>query len=426
MNDDLILIDGSALIYRSHYAFVNRPLTAPSGELTSVLFGTVNAVLQLVERYRPSHLVMALDTRAPTFRHEIFPRYKANRKPMPEEIVEQLPRLRELLAVWGLPVVEKEGFEADDVMATLARRSAGVCAWAWFYTGDKDFQQLLDARTGMLKPGRRGDDITEVTAADLPLTPAQIIDCFALAGDKSDNIPGAPGIGDKTAAKLIREFGDLETLYARLDSGGLTPRLQRLLGEHREQVELSRRLFRIDSEVPLDVAWEGFRTVLPVNDAVAALMDRLGLQQALRRAEKLAAAMGRPVAGHAPAETGVPAPENRQRTRARRTRTPAPTTMPSPAGATSCCRTPRPSPTGWTASRRKRRWPSTPRQTTSWPTVRAWWASRWRPGAGRRPTCPCAGARTHPRDRVPPRGRSSPRESSATSWRPCARCSPRC
>lgn len=293
MSNDLILIDGSALIYRSHYAFANRPLTAPSGEFTSVLFGTVNAVLQLIERYEPSHLIMVFDTKGPTFRHEMYDQYKAQRKPMPEEMVEQLPRLREVLDAWGLPVFEKPGFEADDVMATLAVRSDGVCERAWFYTGDKDFQQLLDGRTGMLKPGRRGDDITTITPDELDLTPDQIIDCFALAGDKADNIPGAPGVGDKTAAKLIKQFGDLGTLYEQLDDSKLTPRLKRVLGENREQVELSRRLFVIDKEVPLELPdWDDLRTVLPTGQPVAELLDQLGLRQPLRRAEKLAAKLG--------------------------------------------------------------------------------------------------------------------------------------
>jgi len=287
----LILIDGSALIYRSHYAFANRPLTAPSGEITSVVFGTVNAILQLVEKYRPSHLVMVLDKKGPTFRHEMYPEYKAHRKPMPEELVEQLPRFREFLEAWGLPVLEMDGFEADDIMATAGRKSSGTVDQVWHYTGDKDFQQLIDERTGMLKPGRRGDALTEITLADLArdpgLTPEQIIDCFALAGDKSDNIPGAPGVGDKTAQKLIREYGDLDTLYSRLEKTKLTPRLKRVLGENREQVELSRKLFIIDQDVPIELDFAAYKTVLPLGDEVLALMDKFGLQQARRKAERL-------------------------------------------------------------------------------------------------------------------------------------------
>ncbi len=309
----LILIDGSALVYRAHYAFASRPLTAPSGEVTSVAFGFASAVLQLIEQYRPSHLAVVFDVKGPTFRHELFDQYKANRKPMPEELASQLPRLREMLAAWGLPVLERPGYEADDVMATLAAGSAEVTDRVWFYTGDKDFQQLLDERCGMLKPGRRGDDITEYTLQDLQrdtgLTPLQMVDCFALAGDKSDNIPGAPGIGDKTAQKLIREFGDLETLFAELERSTLTPRLKRVIGENRAQIQLSRDLFLIDRAVPLDVAWEDLRTVLPLGEAAVQLFDQLGLQRASGRAERLARALPAAVPADAAEAPGAGAAE---------------------------------------------------------------------------------------------------------------------
>lgn len=293
MSRALILIDGSALIYRAHYAFAGRPLTAPSGEVTSVIFGVVTTVLKLIEDYRPSHLALVFDVKGKNFRHAIYPAYKANRKPMPAELAEQLPRLQELLRAWRLPVVEREGFEADDLMGTLARRSQEVAARVWLHSGDKDFQQLLDGRTGILKPGRRGDELREFTLEDLQrqwqLQPVQLIDCFALAGDQSDNIPGAPGVGDKTALKLIQRYGDLETLYAELAGSDLSPRLKRVLAENRDQVFLSRRLFCIDTDVPLTTVWDDLRPVLPIGADAEALLDRLGLQRALRRAEKLAA-----------------------------------------------------------------------------------------------------------------------------------------
>ena len=181
-------------------------------------FGFCNAVLRLIQEQRPTHLAAVFDAKGKNFRHEIYADYKANRKPMPDELAEQLPRLYELLEAWGLPVIIEEGVEADDVIATLARKSADCCDEVWLYTGDKDFMQLLDVRTGMLKPGRRGDETTVLTADDVrhkyKLEPTDLIQVFALSGDKADNIPGAPGIGDKTALKLIQEFGDLEGLYA--------------------------------------------------------------------------------------------------------------------------------------------------------------------------------------------------------------------
>jgi DNA polymerase-1 len=279
----LILIDGSALIYRAHYAFINRPLTAPNGELTSVAFGFFNSILGLITKHDPAKMAVVFDVKGPNFRHEIYPDYKANRKPMPEELAGQLPRLRELLEAWGIAVLEKEGVEADDVMGTVARRSVDVCDQVWFYTGDKDFLQLLDGRTGMLKPSKRSGDPVPYTADDVrreyELAPADLIQVFALAGDSADNIPGAPGIGDKTARKLIREFGTLEDLYDQLEKSKLTPRLKRVLGENRDQVFLSRDLFIIRQDVDMDLEWDDLNTVLPTDDKVRRLMQTLGLKR---------------------------------------------------------------------------------------------------------------------------------------------------
>jgi DNA polymerase-1 len=279
----LILVDGSALIYRSFYAFASRPLTAPTGEITSVAFGFCNALLRLIQDYRPAYLAVVFDLKGPTFRHVMYPAYKSNRKPMPDELAAQLPRLRELLGAWGLAVLDREGYEADDVMATIAVRSAGVVQKAWHYTGDKDFMQLLDARVGMLKPGRRGDEIAPFTVDDVEreygLSPRTLIDVFALSGDKSDNIPGALGIGDRTALKLIRDFGSLDALYAGLAASSLTPRIKRVLTDNREQVLLSRRLFEIDCDVPVVIDWDLMRTVLPVAPAIVSLLDALGLHR---------------------------------------------------------------------------------------------------------------------------------------------------
>ncbi len=302
----LILVDGSALVYRAHYAFANRPLTAPSGEVTSVAFGFFNSVLRLVESRRPERLAVVFDVKGPNFRHEMYADYKANRKPMPEELAEQLPRLRELLGAWGVPVIEKAGVEADDVMATLARRAPADCGQVWLYTGDKDFMQLLDERTGMLKPGRRGDEVSEVTAdtvrREYGLEPAELIDVFALSGDKADNIPGAPGVGDKTALKLITEFGSLDALLEGLEKSRLTPRLKRVIGENRDQVLLSRRLFVIRDDVDLDVDWDALRTVLPTGGTVDRMLSELGLRQVRSLAGKLARTLGTDAGDEADAE----------------------------------------------------------------------------------------------------------------------------
>ncbi len=308
----LILVDGSALVYRAHFAFANRPLTAPSGELTSVAFGFLGAVLRLLESRRPDRLAVVFDAKGKNFRHAMYPEYKAHRKPMPEELAEQLPRLDELLAAWGLPVLRVADVEADDVMATLARRAGESAEEAWFYTGDKDFMQLLDERTGMLKPGRRGDEVTEFTVADVRreygLEPADLVDVFALSGDKADNIPGAPGVGDKTAVKLIAEFGSLEDLYAKLERSTLTPRLKRVLGENRDQVFLSRDLFRIKTDVPLGVAWDDLAARLPGDPKFFSLLQELGLRRIRAQAEALAKAGVVPAAARPDPAADAPLP----------------------------------------------------------------------------------------------------------------------
>lgn len=305
----LILIDGSALFYRSHYAFANRPLTAPSGEMTSVAYGFFSGILRLIEQYEPSKLLVVLDAKGKNFRHDMYPDYKANRKPMPAELADQLPRLDELLKAWGVPVMKVPKVEADDVMATVAARSRGVVDKAWFYTGDKDFMQLLDDRIGMLKPGHRGDEITPLTADDVrrkyKLEPEELIQVFALAGDKSDNIPGAPGIGDKTALKIIHDYGNLENLYGQLEASKLTPRLKRVLGDNREQVFLSRELFIIDKNLDLDIDWEAMNTVLPTGPEVTETLQELGLRRVRANIEKLMAKFPEFVRG----EDGAPTPK---------------------------------------------------------------------------------------------------------------------
>jgi DNA polymerase-1 len=288
----LILIDGSALCYRSHYAFANRPLTAPNGELTSVAHGFFTGVLRLVDLYQPTKLAVVLDAKGKNFRHEMYPDYKAHRKPMPEELAEQLPRLRELLQAWGVPVLEIPDVEADDVMATMAERSVSVVDKTWFFTGDKDFMQLLDERTSMLKPGRRGDEITALTADDVrrqyKLEPVDLIQVFALSGDKADNIPGAPGIGDKTALTIIQEFGNLENLFEKLEASKLTSRVKRVLQENREQVFLSRDLFVIKKDLDLELDWDAMATLLPTGSEVTRMLQDLGLRRVQNYAQQLA------------------------------------------------------------------------------------------------------------------------------------------
>ncbi len=289
-----ILVDGSALLYRSFYAFANRQLQSQSGELTSVSFGVFTSLLKIIREYKPDHLAIVFDVKGKNFRHEIFEDYKANRKPMPDELREQIPQLKDLLDLWGVPVFEKSGVEADDVLATMARQISEKDN-VFLYSGDKDFMQLLKSGVSMIKPGKN-NQLTEYTVdsveEDYGLIPAQLIDVFALSGDSSDNIPGAPGVGPKTATKLIKQFNSLDELFEQLDSSDLTPRLKRILSENKDQILMSRQLFVIDDKVPVNFELKQLETFLPTNEAVTARLNELGLRNVLAQTVNVAAELG--------------------------------------------------------------------------------------------------------------------------------------
>jgi len=270
-----LLIDGSGLAYRSYYAFVRNPLRNSSGEETSLTFGFLNTLLGVLQRYEPAHAAVVFDAPGRSFRHDIDPDYKAGRPPMPESMRKQLPRLREALGLLRLPILEVPGIEADDVLGTLAARLAARGEQVWVLTADKDFFQILDERIKLIRFKRVAGDLQEYGPRefqdDTTLRPEQMVDFLALCGDAVDNVPGIAGIGEKTARKLIHDYGSLETLLARLDEID-KPALQRKLVEGRDAALRSQELVRIltDVDLPTPLAdlewqepdWPGVRTLL--------------------------------------------------------------------------------------------------------------------------------------------------------------------
>ncbi len=241
----LFLVDGSALAYRSHFAFVRNPLTTRQGEIVSSIFGFTAAILRILERERPTHVAVIFDTKEPTFRHARYAEYKATREKMPDELVAQLPGIREVLDALAIRVLERPGFEADDVIASLARTAEREGFEVRIVSGDKDFCQLVTPRIRLYSPGK-GDGDPEIVGPDevparLHVRPEQVVDFLALMGDASDNVPGVPKVGEKTAADLLSRFGSLDQLYARLDEVG-KPALQKNLADHRADALLSREL----------------------------------------------------------------------------------------------------------------------------------------------------------------------------------------
>lgn len=251
-----------ALVYRAHFALIARPILTSKGVNTSALYGFTQTLLDILNKQQPTHLAVAFDTEAPTARHTEFAEYKATRESMPEDLSLALPHVRRLLEAFHIPVLTCDGYEADDIIGTLVRRAEKEGFQSYMVTPDKDFGQLVDANTFVYKPGRMGSDVEIMGVPEIQKRwgvqrPEQVIDILALMGDASDNIPGVPGIGEKTAAKLIGQFGSLENLLAH--SGELTGRTKETLEKNREQALLSKRLATLNCEAPCPIDLEGLR-----------------------------------------------------------------------------------------------------------------------------------------------------------------------
>lgn len=256
MVESLYLIDGSALAYRSHFAFIRNPLVNSRGENTSAVFGFANTLLKVLRKYQPDHLVIAFDTSLPTFRHQQHPDYKATREKMPEELAEQLPRIHQLAAAMHIPLLVEEGFEADDIIGTLAVKAVEAGMEVTVVSGDKDFMQLVGPQVRLLQPGRAADDYSIVdmdgVRQRLGVEPHQVIEVMGLMGDTSDNVPGVPGVGQKTAARLVTEHGTMEAVLAHAPQ--LTQKkLREKLIEHADQARLSRQLVTICTDCPVEL-----------------------------------------------------------------------------------------------------------------------------------------------------------------------------
>ena len=286
---EFFLIDGYALIYRSYFAFIKNPLRTRTGENTGAVYGFTSFLLRIFEQYLPSYLVVALDTREPTFRHRLFPEYKATREKMPEELQDQIPRIREVLSALRIPVLEKEGYEADDIIGTLARRVAAEGLRAVIVSGDKDFCQLVEDDVLLLNPGNRNtaDEWVgrERVEEKLGVPPEKVVDLLALMGDSSDNIPGVPGVGRKTAEKLIRQFGGLEDIYASIESIS-SKKMAAKLDDNHEKALLSRDLVTLENDIPLDIAVEDFSRREPDEEAVERLFRELEFYGFLKERKK--------------------------------------------------------------------------------------------------------------------------------------------
>ena len=251
----LFLLDAYALIYRSYFAFIKTPRFNSKGLNTSAMLGFVNVLEQLLKDEKPTHIAVVFDLNVPTFRHEMFEAYKATREAMPEDLIKSIPYIRNIIHAYNIPILEKAGFEADDVIGTLAKKAETVGYTTYMMTPDKDYAQLVSENIFMYKPSRGGEKpevwgIPEVCKNFEVEEPWQVIDILGLMGDASDNIPGCPGIGPKTAMKLISTYKSVEGLYENIND--LKGKMKENLLEFEKQVRMSRVLAKIILDVPVE------------------------------------------------------------------------------------------------------------------------------------------------------------------------------
>ncbi len=274
----LFLLDAYALIFRAYYAFIKNPRITSKGLNTSAIFGFLLALEEVLLKQKPTHIAVVFDTPAPTFRHEMFKAYKANRDATPEDIKRAVPYIKRLIEAYKIPVIDFPGFEADDVIGTLARIASERGFTTFMMTPDKDYAQLVSPNVFMFKPARSGNEsilwgVDDVKKEFSVQRPVQVIDVLALMGDNADNVPGAPGVGPKTAMKLVEEYGSVEELFRNTDK--LKGKLKEIIENNREQIELSKKLVTIEQYVPVELDENSLILEVPDKVKLKALFEEL-------------------------------------------------------------------------------------------------------------------------------------------------------
>ena len=284
--EKLFLLDAYALIYRAYYAFIKNPRINSKGLNTSAILGFVNTLEEVLTKEQPSHIGIAFDPTGPTFRHEAYEQYKAQREETPEGIRTAVPYIKDIIRAYRIPILEIPGYEADDVIGTLARQADARGVDTFMMTPDKDYGQLVTDHVKMYRP-KYGDKEFEVLGVEevkekYGLTsPTQVIDMLGLMGDSADNIPGCPGVGEKTATKLIQQFGSIENLLAGTDQ--LKGALKTKIENNKEQIEFSKFLATIKTDVPIELDMEQLKKEEPDEEKLRSLFEELEFRTLLDR-----------------------------------------------------------------------------------------------------------------------------------------------
>ncbi len=285
----LFLLDAYALIFRAYYALIKMPRTTRDGFNTSAIFGFVNTLEELLRKERPTHLAVCFDPQGPTFRHEAYDNYKGDRESTPEDIKKSIPIIKEIIRAYRIPIVEVEGFEADDVIGTLSKQAEKEGFTTYMMTPDKDFGQLVSPNVLQYKPSYRGQDfelrgVEEVCERYGIPEPARVIDLLALMGDKIDNIPGCPGVGEKTAVKLIADFGTVDNLLEHTDQ--LKGALKKKVEEHADDIRFSKFLATIRTDVPVKEKPDDLQARRPDREKLFAIFKELEFKSLADRVAK--------------------------------------------------------------------------------------------------------------------------------------------
>ena len=295
--EKLFLLDAYALIYRSYYAFIKNPRINSKGLNTSAIMGFLNTLQEVLTKEQPTHLGVAFDPHGPTFRSEAYSAYKAQREATPEDIKQSVPIIKNILKAWNIPILEAEGYEADDVIGTLATKAGEQGIDTYMLTPDKDYGQLVRDNVKIYRPRHGGGyevmGPEEVKAKyAIPSTEA-VIDLLALMGDSADNFPGCPGVGEKTAVKLINEFGTVEELIAR--SSEIKGALQKKVEEHVDDIKLSKFLATIKTDVPIELRMDELKISQPNETELAKLFEELELKSLASKILKKSETKPKPV-----------------------------------------------------------------------------------------------------------------------------------
>ncbi|HCK24061.1 MAG TPA: DNA polymerase I, partial [Bacteroides graminisolvens] len=285
-NDKLILLDAYALIYRAYYAFIKNPRINSKGFNTSAILGFVNTLEEVLKNQAPTHIGIAFDPAGPTFRHEIYEKYKAQREETPEAIRLSIPIIKEIISAYNIPILEVAGYEADDVIGTLATKASLKSIETYMMTPDKDYGQLVNDNVFIYKPkyGDKEFEIMGIEAVKAKFnieSPTQVIDILGLMGDASDNIPGCPGVGEKTAQKLISEFGSIENLLENTEK--LKGAVKTKIEANKELIVFSKFLATIKTDVPIELDMDSLKRQEPDENKLRTIFEEMEFRTLIER-----------------------------------------------------------------------------------------------------------------------------------------------